>query len=594
VVRWVLFGLALVMIGSALWIGIRGLIARDALLGAVPLVEQARTSILAGDTEAAKADLSEIQQRAGDAAGLTGDPIWRVAEVIPLAGPNLTAFREAAQVIDGVARDALPPLAELADGLDLAAFVPSGGVLDTGPMEDAVPLLSSASEAMTAARESALAIRTDNTIPQIGEAVDQLVRLVDDTSGLVQGVSGAAEILPAMLGQGGPRDYLLLVLNNAELRAAGGIPGALDVIHADGGRISLGQQTTAASFGARAEPLPISDTERILFGDNLGLYMQNVTTTPDFARTAELATARWSERFGGAVDGVLSVDPVALSYILSATGPVDVGDGVVLDSDNVVQALLSDAYVRYPDPADQDAFFARAASAVFDRIAAGDIEPKAFIDALVRAGEERRILVWSAHDDEQAVIARGRIGGLAPEGAEDELGIGVYLHDSTESKMDWYLRSSIDVGTVECRNDDRPYYEVQVTLESTAPMNAAEALPDYVTGARSGLGLLKGQIRTGVFAYFPTGSVIYEAAIDGRPWAFSAADDGRNAAAGLIVDLDPGESAVLSFRVLGQAGWPLRTVVDHTPTAFETPVSTGRMLECPALPSDPGIQALAR
>ncbi len=37
----------------------------------------------------------------------------------------------------------------------------------------------------------------------------------------------AVRLLPPMLGADGPREYLLLVQNNAEQRATGGIPGSV-------------------------------------------------------------------------------------------------------------------------------------------------------------------------------------------------------------------------------------------------------------------------------------------------------------------------------------------------------------------------------
>jgi hypothetical protein len=586
--RWIVLGLVVLLLAAVLWIVVRGLIARDALTGAVPLVQHAREAILDGDSETALDDLDEVQRRAATAAALTSDPVWRAAEIVPFAGQNLIAFREAATVIDDVARDALPPLAELATDLDFTTFVPVDGALDAQPIIDARPLLEQSAAAMERAATAAAAIRTDNTVPQIGEAVDQLVDLVDETTDLVSGVSGAAQILPDMLGGDGPRSYLLLVLNNAELRAAGGIPGALAIINADNGRLTLGQQTSAASFGNRGEPLAITDVEQTLYSDNLGLYMQNVTATPDFTRTAQLATERWREVFGEELDGVLSVDPIALSYILRASGAVDVGEGVSLTADNVVETLLSDTYARYADPADQDAFFTRTAAAVFERMVDGDLDPKVFIDGLVQAGGERRILVWSAHADEQEVIARGSISGPPIESTDDHTGFGVYLHDNTESKMDWYLGTAIGVASVECRNDDRPYYEVRVQLTSTAPADAAESLPDYVTGSSGeGRGLVQGQIRTTAYVYAPVGGVIYDARINGLSTAYIASDDVSNVVAGITIDLDPGETVLLSFHVLGAAGWPLPIALEHTPTAFEVPVSVDNLLACPVLPSEP-------
>ncbi|MCU1513640.1 MAG: hypothetical protein JWO10_730 [Microbacteriaceae bacterium] len=581
---WIVGAVVVVLIAVALWVSVRGLMARDALETAAPLVKHAQQAILDGDSRKAKADLAQIQHEAHSAASLTGDPVWRSVEVVPWLGQNLTAFRQAAEVIDGIADDALPPLADLSDQLNLAAFVPKSGVLDVQPIIAARPQLAKASAAMERAKTSADKINTAGAIPQIGEAVDQLIGMVDDTATLVSGVSDAAKILPGMLGSDGPRQYLLLVQNNAELRASGGIPGALAVIRAEGGKLSLGQQSTAAAFGQRSESLPISNDEKVLFGENLGKYLLDATVTPDFARTGALAEARWSDQYGP-VDGVISVDPVALSYLLKATGAIDVG-GIRLTSDNVVQTLLSDSYVTFPKPAEQDAFFAAAAARVFNKVTAGGLKPKEMIAALAKAGGERRILVWSNHPDEQAIIAGGSLSGPSITSTSRSTGIGVYFDDNTEAKMDWYLKSSIAVGSVECRNDDRPYYEVRVELRSTAPLDAATSLPSYVTGTRYGLDVDKGQIRTTTYLYAPPGSTIYDARIDGTSTLYIAAKEGKNSVAGLTATLDPGKRSVLSFYVLGPPHSPLAVSLQHTPTAFATPTSVDNILPCPALPTN--------
>ena len=52
--------------------------------------------------------------------------------------------------------------------------------------------------------------------------------------------------------------------------------------------------------------------------------MQDVNLTPDFPTAAATAQAMWERKTGQHVDGVLSLDPVALGYILDATGPVKI------------------------------------------------------------------------------------------------------------------------------------------------------------------------------------------------------------------------------------------------------------------------------
>ena len=58
--------------------------------------------------------------------------------------------------------------------------------------------------------------------------------------------------------------------------------------------------------------------------------------------------------------------------------------GDTLTSDNAVKLLLSDVYAKYTDPTAQDAFFAAAASSVFEKVSSGGFDTKKFVAALTQ------------------------------------------------------------------------------------------------------------------------------------------------------------------------------------------------------------------
>jgi hypothetical protein len=479
---WVVAALVALAIFATIWIATRALMARDELLGAIPLADRVGSEALAGGGNI-DADLVELQDRASNAADLTSDPIWRAGELVPALGQNLTAFREASALIDQLAKDALPPLSELAGTFTVDSLAPEGGVFSLDTFTSAQPLLSAARDAFAVADAQAAAIDTASTIPQIGVAIDQVTALVGDAKSAVDGIETAASLLPSMLGAEGPKSYLLLSLNNAELRSAGGLPGALAVINVDQGTLSLGTLSTATALGEFGEPvLELTESEKVLYGDLLGTYMHDVTYTPDFARTGALAQAMWLERTGEAVDGVLSVDPVALSYILAATGPIESSAGIALTSDNAVEVLLSGVYTTFQQPSDQDAFFADVTGKIFTAVAGGQADNRALLDAVDRSASEGRLHVWSSDPEEQVQIEGTPVAGLVPVSTDETTAFGVYFNDATGAKMDYYLSSGIGIASAVCRDDMRPNFDVTVKLESRAPEDSAATLPIHVTG----------------------------------------------------------------------------------------------------------------
>ena len=361
----------------------------------------------------------------------------------------------------------------------------------------------------------------------------------------------AVQVLPAMLGADGPRNYILLFQNPAELRSTGGISGALAMLHTENGAISLTQQASSASFRHHDSPvLPLSDDIRSIYGDITGEYIQNINLTPDFAETGALAREMWRIEFGVEADGVLSVDPVTLSYLLRATGPIALATGDSLTADNAVNLLLSEVYDRYDDPAEQDAFFAAAAGAVFDAVKSGRADPAKLIDALAQAGREYRVLINSADEDEQAVLADTTLAGGRPLSSDDVQTFGLYLNDATGAKMDVYLDVQTEVGQSVCRLDKRPQFAVQVTMANTAPADAATTLPPYVTGGGA-FGIDLGHVNTKVSAYGVPGMANDGVTRDGAAVSYHPADDSGYPVSSIVIDLAPGESTVLRFDWLG-------------------------------------------
>ena len=265
---------------------------------------------------------------------------------------------------------------------------------------------------------------------------------------------------------------------------ASGIAGALALVHTDNGRIDLTQQASSGDFPRYDAPvLPLSDDTRGIYGDITGEFIQDVNLTPNFPVSGALAAEMWRLQFGVTVDGVISLDPVTLSYLLAATGPITLPTGDVLTAENTVQLLLADVYTRYSSPADQDTFFAAAASSVFEAVAGGSANPVQLIAALARAGAEHRTLIYNVRPDEQAVLANTTIaGGLAVSTAAEKR-FGVYFNEGTSSKMNSFLDVKLAVGQAVCRGDERPQFAVTVTLTNTAPADAATALPPYIAGS---------------------------------------------------------------------------------------------------------------
>ncbi|SEN97198.1 DUF4012 domain-containing protein [Cryobacterium luteum] len=536
--------------GATVWVGVQALMAKSELEQAVPLAFAVQQAVTSGEVSSAPRVAKKLGEHSRSAANHVGDPLWRAFEVVPFLGPNLAAVRQLAQVVDEISRNAVMPLVSLTENLDLAGFSPVGGALDLDPLVQAQPGTADINATLAQASVDVAAIDTSHVLKQVRAATEQLAAAVDSTADSVSGVNRAVQLLPAMLGADEKRSYLLLFQNNAEVRATGGLPGAFAEVATENGQIQITRQASAAGMVFDQPVLDLQLETRGIYTDLVSTFMGDVTLTPQFPITGALTREMWKRTYGTEVDGVISLDPVALSYLLRATGPITLATGEVLTSGNAVQLLLSDVYANYDDPADQDAVFSSAAAAVFAALAGGNADPAALISALAQAGDERRILIWSAHEEDQKLLEGTTLTGDLPVSDGSAEKIGVYFNDATGAKMNTHLDTRIDLGEVTCRNDERPYYAVDVTLTNTAPLDAATSLPESVTGPGT-YGVVQGNIKTLILVYGPPDSQNLGVSRAGEAVPYHPARHEGYPVSQLGVELAPGESSTTRFYFLG-------------------------------------------
>lgn len=562
----VLVGICLAGAGTA-WVGMRAMNARDHLLDAATLVRQLRAQLEEVDP-AASQTLAKLQTSTRTARFQTQDPGWRVSAHLPFAGDDFAAVRTVAAVLDDLAHDGLPPLVQTAGLIGAGGLAPKGGRIDLGPLSGAAPHLAVAHAAITRAADRIAAIPLGGLVAPVRAAVtDLLVQLdaAEDTTGVA---ARSAALLPPMLGASGPRTYLLLFQNPAELRATGGMPGAFVVIRADRGSIAIADQGTAAGdLGVFDEPvLELAESDRRLYGNRLGLYPADLNLTPDFPTAGALAREMYRRRTGRLVDGVLATDPIALSYLLGTLGTVPVPGGTDLTAANAVSVLLSKSYARDISYEKQDQYFGAAAKAVFQALVQRPMDPSKLLAVLARAAGERRLLVWSAHPAENELLAGTVLTGVLPASDGAQPTVGVFLNDGSGAKLGYYLTQSAELAVENgCRADGRRRLKLRVTLGSTAPKTG---LSSYVLGL--GLAGDPYTIRTVVAVYGSTGGAMNSVALDGEPVQFASGRDRRRPVAIVAVDLKPGTERTLDVDLL--SGVP-RTGGDATvtPRLWTTP-----------------------
>ena len=508
----------LVVLGAGAWVGIHALQAKSELQASMPLVSALKSQIVAQNIPAAAATFTELQPKVDSARKLTDDPIWRVGELIPVVGTNLSAVRQLASVTDDVVNNAIQPLMGVADTMTPASFKPVNGAINLAPFEKAIPKVDSASAALTKAVTNVQQIKTDGAISQVVAAKASLQTTLTKVATELTQVRKLLAVLPGALGGSGARNYLIVFENNGEMQPGGGTTGSMAILHVDHGKIALAQQSSASGrefphFDAPVVPIPADAQAIYPFG--LGTYVQKLTETPRFLLTYDIAKSMWKTAKGVDIDGVVALDTVALSYLVNATGPIHLPDGTVMTGANAVKTMLGDLYVRHSDPAVVDAINQTIAITTFQKVTSGSANPKALIAALLKASNEGRMKVWTSNAAEQALIKPSSLYGAPPQSTATTDAFGVYYMDKTPSKMGYYLRQNVSLNQAVCPAGGKRYVQAKVTLTNAAPANAGDTLPVYVTG--DGSSTPRGTIRVQATVYAPKGYSVVSVTSNGAP-----------------------------------------------------------------------------
>jgi hypothetical protein len=555
VLVWVVLACA-VIVASILWLSMKATTLKSELQASANLVAQLNSDIDRNDGSAAVATVSELKTHTAKARAAGSDPMWTAAHVLPWLGPNFQAASEVATSADDLAHFAAAPLVSVFQSLKLNGLVPVGGVIDTAPLKAAQPRLASASHALGQTTDRLNGLDVDKLLPQVAAPLVEARNRLQSLRPNLEAAADAAKLAPRMLGSEDKRNYLLMIQNNAESRASGGIPGALALLTLDQGKLTLGAQSSASDLGVMAPIIPLAAEQQQIYSGRLGKFMQDVNLTPDFPTAASTAQAMWERKTGQPVSGVISIDPVALGYILDATGPVtmtqpellalaDAGLPTELSGKNVVQTLLSDVYSKIERPDLQDAYFAGVAQEIFAALSDGKANAEGLIEGLTRGTSEGRVLVWSGLPAEQLVIAKYALSGSIAGPSVAPAQFGVYFNDGTGAKMDYYVKRSVQLFK-KCPRAGYEQTTVRVTSTNTAPADAATSLPAYVTGGGI-FGIPAGSVQTNIVAYGPTQSNVETAMLDGQKASFAPYVHDSRPVGVLAVKLAPGETRAVEF-----------------------------------------------
>jgi hypothetical protein len=515
------FGLAVVTALATLYVAMR--VGSD--------LASAQQAIGASPTNLAPQQLASARTNLDAAAATLHSFPATVLRYVPVLGQNLDAVK--------ATTDAASPVLNASLGLRSSVQRSlSGGMINSGTIKvDAIKRLR---EPLDLQLKSLAALHraiddhlSGMLVPGLYTRLDELSRQVASYQQTVAGADDLLKRVPAMVGAGVKRTYLVTFLNNSELRGAGGIMSGIGTVTFSGGRISLGkfryyQDIRRLDPAATVKTPP--DYHRRFARYNAGTARWvNTSASPQVPEVATVAARLYKAATGVSTDGVILVDPRGIQALLPPTNVLTVGTGKHVSTAALPSYVYSGAYTITGSTTQRDRHQAliqvgRAAFARASSRSVGELGGITRIGSAISAGHLR--LVSFHKDEEKALDNIGASGRIPAQGTDSVL---VNVQNFGGDKLDYWAERSV-VHRCGVDSNGSALCETVVRIHNRAPDN----LPEYVVGSRRRPNMI-----SEVDVYVPAAADVKSVTNRGSPARYFSEGDFGRTSIGTYVHIPP-------------------------------------------------------
>jgi hypothetical protein len=499
----VLLGVVVALVVGGGWLGLGLVEARqDLLVGAAGVRDElarAEAALARGEPEEAGAAVQAAQRSLQVAAAVPERREVRVAARLPVLAGGVADSRRllaAAAGLTGAGERAVAMTPHLRAG---PAALLRGDHFDLDALDDAAAQAKGLVAELEAARAQLDEVRGGPLEPGVDETRRWASGRLDEALGRARPLVATLEALPAAVGVGESRRYLVVLTSPAELRPAGGVPLAAREVVLDEGVIDL----RPADSG-------------------LAEALRDTGASANFPTTGKAMLRAVQARGRPRPDGVIALDPLAMRKLLEATGPVAVPGYGRIGAADAVAKLTRDADLRWPSQDERGRYHQAVLATLVARFLSGN-DLVATGRALAAAGAGRNVQVYAADPGLQRMLAGHRLdGALADPGDGDYL--AVHTTNRNRSRVDLFQRRSIR-------------QVVQLARDGSAQVTRTVKVLNAVPAGRSA-----GTLAT----ILPPGAELGSVTLDGRPVRPEVAAEQGRPVVRVGIDLGPGRAATLA------------------------------------------------
>lgn len=261
--------------------------------------------------------------------------------------------------------------------------------------------------------------------PQVRDLIDPIRETLPDIERSLDFLIPLTAVIRDVAGVGEDKQWLVLYLNNAELRPGGGFMGVYGLLLMRDGEIqSLDVEDVyvadALVAGTGYSSRPPEAIRRYLGVDTW--YFRDANWSPDFAVSSEFAEQLLRQQYNYAgrpvpeIDGVIGITPDIAERIMAFLGPVEV-DGFTFTADNVYDLIQFETQFGFKDRGldvnQRKEIISKLTDEVIGKLLALPLsEIPTVLNIVLDSFEDKQIALYSNTESSQQVIAGSGWGGI--------------------------------------------------------------------------------------------------------------------------------------------------------------------------------------
>lgn len=301
-------------------------------------------------------------------------------------------------------------------------------------------------------------------------------------SNLVQKGRTLSVLLPEAIGSDSPKNYLILLQNNNELRPTGGFIGSFAHVSFEGGKLKKLEVNDVYAIDGQLK-IHVEPPKEIK--NDLGqkdYYLRDANWEPDFPTAARQVEWFYTKETGQRVEGVVALDISAMEDLLSIVGPLDLPDyNETITADNLFERAITHAEVGFfPGTQSKKSFLTSLTQSLFNKLFfLPNQNWPGIVTSLGKSLEGKHMSIYLDNPELFSYVASQNWSSVLPRGKKEQAGLITDFLAAVEAnlganKSNYYLDRNYNLETV-IGKDGEVNHRLRISYVNRSPSNTFPA-----------------------------------------------------------------------------------------------------------------------